>query len=267
MKAPGLAACLLLMLPMAASAAGADCRHSTSGAERIICATPALRAADTEMNALYATVRAALRKPLDTALHDGQRIWLRARDHDCADAACLAARIADRRAILAALAARISEANPTLQDVTAVWLEGIWRIDPPTPASLQQAVSLPGAGETLSFRPGELCRAGSCGDFGLEPQTLADGPGREGIPAQLGLSPATPFYLAYIDGKAAYGLVASPTGGIIALTQGCAPAGTSCTIVRQTWRPDPGAALHVATAAARSAGEMSARHPPPAPPP
>lgn len=231
-----IAALLLTQSPL--RAAGIECKRATSKAEATICGSPSLLTMDATLNQYYGSVRAAAHGPLRPALVAGQRRWLSARNRECADSECLATRMRERIAVLGALASRVSDANPTLLDLTSVWLVGNWRTGSPTPVDLQSASDLPSAGDILTFNAGEICSAGKCAPFGLEPQTLAKGPGRETWPKALGVSPDTPFYLAYIDGKAAYGLVPTQDGTLLAVTPGCAPVGTPCGIIRQIWRAE-----------------------------
>ena len=231
-----IAALLLTQSPL--RAAGIDCKRAASKADVAICGSPALLTMDATLNQFFGVVRAATHGPLQSALVAGQRRWLDARDRACADSECLATRMRDRIAVLGALASRVSDANPTLLDLTAVWLVGNWRTGSPTPVELQSASDLPSADAILTFDAWEICLAGKCASFGLEPQTLAKGPGRETWPKTLGVPPDTPFYLAYIDGKAAYGLVPAPDGTLLAVTPGCARAGNPCGIVRQVWRAE-----------------------------
>lgn len=226
----------LLLMGSPPRAAGIDCGHAASNADKAVCGSPALRSMDAELNRLYWIVREATAPTPRSALIAGERKWVSDRDHNCTDVACLTQRLRERVAVLGALAARVSDANPTLQDLTAVWLIGNWRIGPTVPADWQPASDLPAADGTLTFRSGEICEAGKCASFGLEPQKLADGPGREGLAKALGVAADTPFYLAYINGKAAYGLVPTPSGKLLAVTPGCAPSGSPCGPIHQAWR-------------------------------
>ena len=237
MKCRFAAVAALLIASTSLGAAGLDCRQVAVTAEKAICASPNLRAIDSELNRLYGIVRNAA-GTLRPALVASQRAWVSARDHDCTDAACLAPRLRDRVALLGALSARVSDVNPTLPDLTAVWLSGTWRPETPEPPNLRGASDLPPADTSLLFHPGEMCVDGRCAPFGLEPQALTDGPGRDHLPAALGIASDTPFYLAYIDGKATYGLVPMPNGSLLAVSPGCAPAGSPCGTVRQVWRGD-----------------------------
>ncbi|GAC1341678.1 MAG: hypothetical protein NVSMB18_14240 [Acetobacteraceae bacterium] len=262
----GAAAGLIVLLSLVPITAGAatrlDCRRPTTASERQICATPELRATAAAIDQLYATVRQAARPNLRAPLQEGQRRWLAALDRGCARAACWSQRLIERRAILASLEARVSEANPVLFDLDSVWLEGEWRVASRLPPGLEPASALPPPG-TVSFRPGEQCRGDRCVAFGLEPQRLDAGPGRSALAGQLGLPGTTPFVLTYVGGAASYGLVPGPNGEMLAVTPGCAPSGSECRFMTQVWTPvTPDAALHRARAgdAPLSPGRSSVAH-------
>ena len=221
-------------------AAGIDCGAARTAADHVICSAPALRAADAQLARDYAAVRAGVgSKALAAALAEGQRAWLASRDHFCADAACLSARIAARDAVLAALAARASAiANGLLTDLDAAWLDGAWLVETTTPPALAVGADLETPGTRLVGRPGALCTGGdeeSCGDFALEPNTL-DGMAHA-LPAALALPADTPAYQVLKGGKAAYAILLAPDGRLMAFTPACGPGGTACGEARQYWRP------------------------------
>lgn len=235
----------LILAAIPAAAGGINCAAAKSPADRTICASPELRAADFSLATHYDIIRRALTKPLAATLVAGQQAWLAARDRDCAASACLSARIDQRDAVLAALAARVSESNPSLPDLTAVWIEGSWRADVVMPPDIQPASDLPEPGSILTLASGRLCIGGDCTTFGLEPQKLEDGPGRQTLPNMLKLSPAVSFYLVYLNGKAAYGLVPVAGGAWLAISPGCDRWGKACQFAHQTWQPiDPVGRLH-----------------------
>lgn len=239
-----VAAAVLWACAMPRPGLALDCGKAALPTERTICGRADLRGLDAELNRLYGIVRHAVGPSLRAPLLEGQRRWLAGRDRDCTAAACLTPLMQQRVAALGALAARVSDANPTLPDLDPVWLEGDWRTGGAAPAGMLPVSDLPSADTSLTFRSGALCVAKMCASFGLEPQKLADGPGREELPKTLGVSSDTSFLLAYIGGKAAYGLVPMPDGTLLAITPGCAPTGSPCGTVRQIWRAGgPTAAL------------------------
>lgn len=218
-----------------AMAAGIDCRAARSQGERTICADPVLRAADAKLSRDYAIVRrAAQPKALAASLVASQRAWLVMRDRDCAAADCLKARIDRRDAVLAALAARVSADNPSLLDLTAVWISGSYTAGEVTPAGRSPSAHLPQTGQVVTFEPHEICIAASCATIGLEPTTLAAV--SQVLPTRLALPPESPAYTAFVGGKAAYTLVPAPDGDLIAVTDGCDAKGEACTVLNQRWR-------------------------------
>ncbi len=66
-------------------AAAPDCSRAKTAAEKAICTTPELAAADTAMANAYSSLRAALPADQKSALLDDQRRWIRARDALCGD--------------------------------------------------------------------------------------------------------------------------------------------------------------------------------------
>ncbi len=239
---------ILLMLAAALSpaighAAGLDCRSAKTAAEHMICSNPDLRSADAALAKHYATVRGAvtLFKPLAAHLLASQRAWLAERDR-CRDADCYGARIKARDAQLAALAANVSDPNPTLFNLQPVWLEGSWRVEPATPPPQPgQGDDVETAGTTWTFKPGERCDSGGCSDFGLEPKTLADIPGGNRMSDELHLPATTHFYTAMLNGRAVYGLVEKTDGSLVAVSDACEKGGSPCWTVQQPWRPIDGA--------------------------
>jgi hypothetical protein len=99
---------------------------------------------------------------------------------------------------------------------------------------------LPKQGSTIVGRPGKLCFGeGECLPFGLDRQTLDEA-------ASLHLPPSTPLYVAYLSGKAAYGLIPRADGSLLARFQTCDKTYTSCTNAFQIWQPaSPDAAVRV----------------------
>ena len=95
----------------------------------------------------------------------------------------------------------------------------------------------------IATRTAEICIAGSCAPFGLEPKTLGDVSDK--LPGLLALPRSSPAYAVFINGKAAYSLASTADGALVAVTDGCDAAGQNCTFVRQAWRAaGPGAAVH-----------------------
>jgi uncharacterized protein YecT (DUF1311 family) len=235
---------LPLLLLLLAMPAAADCRRPAGAAEQAICADPGLRAQDEELARLYARVQQAALPKLRGPLNAGQRAWLAARSKGC-DLACLRERVAARLAAMRALAARISDPNPTLSDLLPFWLEGRWRagaLDTPGFPPPRSVWPLPPSGTVMEASAGSLCSPG-CGDFGLEPHRLTEA-GLDDLPALLGVAADAPYLLVMLNGKAAYGLV--PSGdGIVAVQPGCDSSKTQCGWMRQRWEPaSPEANLH-----------------------
>ncbi len=230
------------MLP--AKAAGIDCAKARTATERAICGDPELRKLDASVAADFADALAATLGGTRRALLAQQRRWLSQRDHGCKgdDAACLRSSYQARFYALEALTARVSPGNPTLSDVAAVALLGSWKIgdaavlgasDQPVPATELPAY-LPKPGSTIVGRPGKLCSAdGDCLPFGLDQQTLGMATGTEA----LHLPPSTPYYVAYLAGKSAYGLIPRGDGSLLAQFQVCDKTYTSCTNAFQVWTP------------------------------
>jgi uncharacterized protein YecT (DUF1311 family) len=221
------------------------CGRAASEAELALCANPQLMLADAKLNRLYTTVYGALPEPLRKRLRDGQRAWIVSRDRNCFEPRCVENAIAERRDILTALSARISDANGNLMDLNGIWLEGTWQVGSILPSEMVAAADLPLPGSVLSFRPGEVCINGVCSTFAIERQDLADGPGREVLPALLGKPSTAPYYLVYINGRASYALTSGPDGVLVALSPGCAKIGNLCTFLQQSWTPKSAeSALH-----------------------
>ena len=100
---------LLAVLAGPAQAAGIDCTKAKTPVERMLCADPALRAADGAVADAFAAALAAA--PDQGAVRACQRQWLAARNA-CPDAACLLARHTEQRQALAALAAQPAQTTP-----------------------------------------------------------------------------------------------------------------------------------------------------------
>lgn len=220
------------------------------------CTGPGLRAADAEIHRLFAQLRAAAPPALRARLVAGQRAWRRV----CVRG-CPADRLIARRDALRALAATLSAPNPTLSGANAVWLDGTYTLAPlrglggwPAP---RRVFGMMPAGTVLRLSAGQDCAAASCGSFGLVAERLAGGPGRQALPAMLGLAKDAPFYLVMRDGLAAFGLVGAPHGHLFALIDGCAGSGAPCGWIAQDWVPAPGARLHAIDLAAPAAAAGS----------
>ncbi|HIE4192092.1 MULTISPECIES: lysozyme inhibitor LprI family protein [Burkholderia] len=92
------AAALLMLLPVAAHAAGFDCAKAASPTEKTICANPALSKLDGELSTAW---KRALAQGGDTAaLKQAQLKWLKQRDQCGGDASCLRDRYRERLASL-----------------------------------------------------------------------------------------------------------------------------------------------------------------------
>ncbi|WP_322081179.1 lysozyme inhibitor LprI family protein [Burkholderia sp. BCC1972] len=92
------AAALLMLLPVAAHAAGFDCAKAASPTEKTICADTALSKLDGDLSAAW---KKALAKGGDTAaLKAAQLKWLKQRDQCGSDAPCLGDRYRERLASL-----------------------------------------------------------------------------------------------------------------------------------------------------------------------
>ena len=225
-----------------AVAAGIDCTRAATATERTICSDTELRSLDASVASDFADALAATQGGARQALLAQQRSWLRQRDHGCKgdDSACLRSRYHARRDALEALTARISPGNPTLSNATAVALLGTWKIDdvlvPSAPGQQVPATDMPAdlpkQGSTITGQPGKLCFAsGECLPFGLDRQTLDDEAPALHLPA------STPFYVAYLSGKAAYGLIPRADGSVLARFQVCDKTYTSCANAFQVWKP------------------------------
>ncbi len=224
-----------------AAAAGIDCAKAATATERTICGDSELRTLDGSVASDFADALAATGGGTRRALLAQQRRWLGQRDHGCRgdDAACLRTTYRARLDALEALTARISPGNPTLADATAVALLGTWTIDDvvvPSAPSQQVPVTdmpadLPKQGSMIIGQPGKLCFGnGECLPFGLDQQRLDD-------TASLHLPPSTPLYVAYLSGKAVYGLIPRADGSLLARFQVCDNTYTSCTTAYQIWKP------------------------------
>jgi uncharacterized protein YecT (DUF1311 family) len=234
----------LALAALPARAAGIDCAKAVTATEHAICNDPDLRKLDASVASDFADALAATQGATRQALMAQQRRWLTQRDHGCKghDTACLRSSYQGRFDALEALTARISPGNPTLSNVTAVALLGSWKIDddvvPGAPDQRVPAAAvpayLPKTGSTIIGQPGKLCSgAGECLPFGLDQQTLGMATGAEA----LHLPPSTPYYVAYLSGKSAYGLIRRPDGSLLAQFQACDKTYTSCTNAFQVWTP------------------------------
>ena len=124
-------------------------------------------------------------------------------------------------------------------------MAGPWRVDGYlVPGAPDRQVSdeekpwyLPRPGTTIIGRPGQLCtRDGDCQTFGLDRQSLANVPDSGPWAKSLHLAATAPFYVAYLDGKSAYGLI--PRDGVLlALFNLCNKANTECRPAFQVWSP------------------------------
>lgn len=87
MRYPGIL--LLLALSPNAPALAADCANAMTQADMNICAGNAAKAADSELNRLYAQMQARLRNSPSgkAALVSAQRSWIAFRDSECRFAA------------------------------------------------------------------------------------------------------------------------------------------------------------------------------------
>ncbi len=156
----------------------------------------------------------------------------------CRRAAACRARVARHRAeFVAALAARVSDANPTLLDLDAWALTGTWVAGPlvsldgvDRPYPLEDGI--PELGATLAARIGEWCTP-SCATVGLEPGRLSDGDGN--YVARLSLAAGAQAALILRDGRAGARIVAKPGGAALLLTackagmRECAPGWVTLT--------------------------------------
>jgi len=231
-----------------AQAEGASCAKAGTPTERTICANPELRHLDSEMAGNFSDVLAATQGAARRALLAQQRSWLKERDRSCHDGAadCLIASYRARLGALAALTARISAGNPTLLDVTSVALLGTWKIDgylvPGVPdrhvSGTDRPGYLPKPGATITGQPGKLCsQDGDCQPFGLDRQTLGAAENGGTWLAALRLPPSTPFYVVYLSGKSAYGLIPRPDGSLLAQFLLCDKTYTTCVAAFQVWTP------------------------------
>jgi len=80
-----LAALLLPLLPLEATAAAFDCGKASRPHEKIICGAPALSVADEELAAAYKQAADALPETAKTLLRTGQREWLAWLPATCSD--------------------------------------------------------------------------------------------------------------------------------------------------------------------------------------
>ena len=97
---------------------------------------------------------------------------------------------------------------------------------------------LPRAGSSVSLAGSAMCFANrKCSDVRFERQKLGDGPGRQNLPARIGVPADWPYYLVYLNDRAAYGLIRLKDGTLMALTTGCEGQTDRCGFVRQTWQP------------------------------
>ena len=231
-------------MALPAGAAGIDCAKARTATERAICGDPELQKLDAAVASDFADALAATQGATRQALLAQQRRWLSQRDHGCKgnDVACLRSSYQARFDALEALTARIAPGNPSLSDATAVALLGSWKIegdlvpgapDQRVPATEMPAY-LPKPGSTIIGRPGKLCsRDGDCLPFGLDQQKFGMATGTEA----LHLPSSTPYYVAYLSGKSAYGLIQRPDGSLLAQFQVCDKTYTTCTNAFEVWTP------------------------------
>ncbi|WP_353229658.1 hypothetical protein [Novosphingobium sp.] len=130
--------------------------------------------------------------------------------------------------------------KPTARRSTG--LEGRWTVGAITAIGDFRAPDtlppLPRAGSSLSVAGGAICFAnGKCSDVRFERQKLGDGPGRQDLPARLGVATDWPYYLVYLNDRAGYGLIRLKDGTLVALTTACEGQTDHCGFVRQTWQP------------------------------
>jgi uncharacterized protein len=75
---------LLLLAGWPVHAAGFDCGKAKSPQEKAVCASPALSAADIQLNSAYQTLLTLVPPEITTQIRDGQRQWLRSLPITCA---------------------------------------------------------------------------------------------------------------------------------------------------------------------------------------
>jgi uncharacterized protein len=76
---------LLFLMGWPAHAASFDCGKAKSPREKAVCASPALSAADSQLNAAYQTLLTLAPKEIVAQIREGQRQWLRNLPITCAD--------------------------------------------------------------------------------------------------------------------------------------------------------------------------------------
>lgn len=245
------------MLASPAAAQAFDCARQSTPIEHAICADPELSRLDTALNADFRDAKDATSGTTRRALLEQQRAWLRQRDKACptGSTACLLPLYHDRVAALDALTARISTGNPALDSVMAAALLGSWLVagylvpgQPERQVSEQEKPPyLPVPGTTITGHPGALCdQNGACKSFGLDPKVLAAIPHGNRVAASLHLPLSAPFYLAFLGGKADYGLIPQPDGSLLAQFILCDARYTKCGYAFQRWTAQsPGAAIKV----------------------
>lgn len=139
-----------------------------------------------------------------------------------------------RQDYVTALAARISNDNPTLLDAEATVLVGRWTVGPvDVPGGDAKGLlldsDLPDPGTQITARVGELCFP-DCHAFGLEPHPLQGSNSDTAAAKALGLKAGAKAWLAYMDGRAAWLIVSTDNGPVI-VTNACAADGEHCTSV------------------------------------
>lgn len=76
---------LLFLMGWPAHAASFDCGKAKSPREKAVCASPALSAADSQLNSAYETLLTLVPKEIVAQIREGQRQWLRNLPFTCAD--------------------------------------------------------------------------------------------------------------------------------------------------------------------------------------
>lgn len=190
-----------------------------------------------------ATVREALATPaLRRDLAALERSWQTASRRCRRDQACLTKLRDGRLAFYKALAARVSSANPTLLDLSAVALTGGWTVGPYRSADGGRMGApvgdLPAAGTHLDFTPGRAC-AETCRDLGLEPSLAAAGSEDRAIAAAIGTAR---YWTVHEDGRATYRL-AERDGAMFIIGTHCRAPAADCSGAIAPLMPDTGARL------------------------
>lgn len=228
----------------AVSAQALECSRARRADERAICASADLRRLDSEIAAAYAQALGNSGPAARKALSRAQRDWVSARN---CTGDCLTARMTQRNDALRAFAASGSDRNPAGAALATAWLVGTYVVERPVALGGLSAPNAAGgpepAGQTMTLSAGKLCVEGRCSDFGLSPQPLADGPGRDKLPALLGLPADAPAFSIVRNGEAVGLLAAGANGAVFALSNACASDRTTCGWVRQDWTRTSGEGL------------------------